>query len=357
MTAQAGAGSLSSFAEVTVVTAAYSIDRWDLTCGTIESTLEQQPLPREIIIPVDHNPALLARLRDRWEHPGGDATPRIRVVASRYDGHLGASATTAAELAETPVLIFLDDDAAAEPGWLLRMVDPLQDPNVLAVGGAPVPRYESTRPAWLPHEFNWVFGCAYEGLPKAAAPILHLIGTTMSVRRADVIAMGGIHSDNHPDMEMCHRLLALHPEGRLIYDPAAVVQHYVPAARTTWRYFWRRVFLVNRSKVWAVREMGAAGHLNAERGFVTRVAPRGVLHGLRDTLRGDPAGLLRAGVVLVGLALAAAGYAIGRIDLVTRDITRRPAPKTGWRTSHRDVADDAGVVAPPTQGAGGAGPR
>ncbi|MGI8829882.1 MAG: glycosyltransferase [Candidatus Limnocylindria bacterium] len=324
--------------DATVVTAAYAMARWDLTCRAIESTLAQQPLPREILVAVDHNPELLARLRDRWEHPGDGGHPRIRIVPSRYDGHHGAALTTAAELAESTFLISLDDDAAADPGWLKRMLDGLREPNVLAVGGAPLPVYETRRPTWLPPEFNWVFGCAYVGLPTHRAPILHLIGTTMAVRRDDLLAIGGIHSDDFPDMEMSHRLRLLRPAGRLLYDPEATVRHFVPTVRTTWRYFRHRIFSVNRSKVWAVREMGEAGHLGAERGFVTRIAPAGILHGLRDALRGDLGGLARAGAILVGLALAAGGYIAGSTDLVLRDLTGRPGPKTGWHPAPRDRA-------------------
>ncbi len=331
-----GTAPATPLVDATVVTAAYAMARWDLTCRAIESTLAQQPMPREIIVPVDHNTELLARLRDRWEHPGGERHPRIRVVPSRYDGHLGASATTAAELADSTFLVFLDDDAVAEAGWLERMLDGLAESDVLAVGGAPLPVFETRRPVWLPPEFDWVFGCAYAGLPTRRAPILHLIGTTMAVRRADLLAIGGIHSDNHPDMEMCHRLLLLRPDGRLLYDPDATVQHFVPAERTTWRYFWRRIFGVNRSKVWAIREMGEAGHLGAERSFVTRVASTGILHGLRDALGGDFGGLARAGAILVGLALAAGGYIAGSADLALRDLTGRPGPKTGWHAAPRD---------------------
>jgi len=317
-------------ADVTVVTAAYSMDRWDLTCRAIESALVQQPSPREIIVPVDHNVELLERLRARWERDPQGGQPGIRVVPSRYDGHLGASATTAAELATTKFLLFLDDDAAAEPGWLTRMLAPLADERVRAVGGAPIPEYAESRPSWLPGEFNWVFGCAYTGLPITRAPVLHLIGTTMAVRRDDVIRMGGIHSDNHPDMEMCHKLLAMHPDGVLLYEPAATVLHHVPASRTTWGYFWRRVFSVNRSKVQAVDDMGDAGHLGAERGFVTTTAPTGVVQGVRDAARGDASGMVRAVVIFIGVGLSGAGFGLGTLELWVRRILNRPSPKRGW---------------------------
>ena len=300
----------------TVVTLAYSMDRWSLTNANIESVLRQTVTPLELIVAVDHNPELLKRLRARW--PAEDGRTPIHVIASRYDGRQAASATTAAEAAHGDFIVFLDDDAAAEPDWLARMLAPFDDPMVVAVGGAPIARYERPRPAWLPEEFNWVFGCAYRGLPERRAPIHHLIGTTMAARTADFLAIGGIRHDDFPDLELSHRLAALRPGARIIYEPAAVVRHFVSAERLTWSYFWRRCFFVNRKKVDAMADLGSAAHLGAERGFVARALTRGVARGLLDTLRGKPAGMLRAAAICAGVVLAAAGYASRRVEHVAR---------------------------------------
>jgi GT2 family glycosyltransferase len=318
-------------ANVSVITACYSLKRWSLTCETVESILRQGRLPREIILVVDHNPELFQRLRSRWESSSGEGTsPRIRVVESKYPGHLGASATTAAEVAKGEFLAFLDDDAAADSDWLERMLAPFHDPSVIAVGGAPLPRYSKPRPGWFPPEFDWVFGCAYVGLPTTRGPILHLIGTTMAVRRKDLLAIGGIHSNDHGDMEMSHRLLEYSPEKRLIYEPDATVRHRVHEERLTWSYFWRRCFFVNRSKVTAMRQMGAAGHLRAEGAFARRALSRGIANGVREAVHGDLAGLLRSLTIVVGLGLAAAGYAVGTVEWHLRRLLGRPGPETGW---------------------------
>ena len=298
---------------VTVVTLAYTMDRWTLTSAAIESILRQTRMPLEIIVAVDHNPTLLERLRARWATDGSATEPAIRVIPSRYGGHQAGSATTAGEIARGTFLAFLDDDASAEPDWLERMLQPFADPSVLAVGGAPLPVYEKARPAWLPEEFNWVFGCAYAGLPTTLGPIHHLIGTTMAARTSDFLAVGGIKHDDFPDLELSHRLMALR-EGQVMYEPRAVVHHFVPAARVTWAYFWRRCFFVNRKKVDAIRDLGPAGHLGAERGFVVRALTRGVARGLRDALRGDPGGLLRAAAICAGVTLAGAGYVTRRLE-------------------------------------------
>ncbi|MBO0684346.1 MAG: glycosyltransferase family 2 protein, partial [Candidatus Dormibacteraeota bacterium] len=155
---------------VSVVIPTHSLERWPLLKRAVESVRAQIPPPSEVIICVDHNPDLSARCRREWGCEDGHQGPPVRVADSRYAGRWGASRTTAAELACGEFLLFLDDDAAATEGWLRRMLANFDDPSVLAVGGAPLPEYMGPRPRWFPPEFDWVFGCAYRGLPEVTAP-------------------------------------------------------------------------------------------------------------------------------------------------------------------------------------------
>ena len=173
-------------------------------------------------------------------------------------------------------MVFIDDDAWSEPDWLDRLLMPYNDGRVVAVGGAPLPEFESARPSWFPVEFDWVFGCAYDGLPQTRATQARLIGANMSVRRKALAAIDGFHSDNHDDMDMCHRLMHAFPGGLIVYEPRARVRHHVPTARTTWHYFWRRCFFVNKGKVEAFRQMEEAASLSADFGFVGRAMTHGV---------------------------------------------------------------------------------
>ena len=221
--------------------------------------------PMEIILCIDHNEALLRKSEAFFvgDRPA-EAVPVV-VVANKYSGRLGSARNTAAELARGAVLAFIDDDAAAASDWLARLIAPYDDgEKFAAVGGAPLPVFEARRPRWFPHEFDWVFGCAYKGLPLASAPLAHLIGANMSVRRSVLQEIGGFHSDDHDDMDMCHRIAFANYT--VLYEPRAVVHHFVPAGRTTWRYFWRRCYFVNRGKVEAFANMRDAAHLGAEVG-------------------------------------------------------------------------------------------
>ena len=121
-------------------------------------------------------------------------------------------------------------------------------PSIVAVGGAPLPWYETARPRWFPLEFDWVFGCAYRGLPTFTAPAWHLIGANLTVPHSAFDAVGGFHSVDFDDFDLCLRLAAAFPGHYLMYEPRAVVYHHVPADRVSWQYFWRRPYYVNKAK-------------------------------------------------------------------------------------------------------------
>ena len=300
--------------DVSVVICTYTPDRWEQLCAAVDSVLGQTRPPFELLVSVDHNRDLYERCVQRWgDRPPAGGVP-IRVVENRYPGHLGAARTTASELATGRIIAFLDDDAAAEPDWLEHMVPPFGDPAVVAVGGRPLPVFATARPRWFPAEYDWVFGCAYVGLPPSPAPILRVIGAAMAARRSDLAAIGYFHSDDHDDMDMCHRLLHHSPRGVILYEPRAVVRHHVPPDRVTWSYFWRRCFRVNRGKAGAFRQMGAARNLAAERRFARGALTGGLRQSGHDLVHGDPAGVARAAVLIAGLVLAGTGYTVGWVE-------------------------------------------
>ena len=304
---------MSSRPTVSVVICAYTDERWTLLQKSVASIGSQTYPPIEIILCIDHNDELLRKSEKYFsaERPAG--APPITVVANKYDGRLGSARNTGVELAVGDVVAFLDDDASAAADWLERLTAPYDDERVGAVGGAPLPVFEGTRPGWFPQEFNWVFGCAYKGMPTRRAPLEHLIGANMSARRSALQEIGGFHSDNHDDMDMCHRIAFAKYE--VIYEPSAVVHHFVPASRTTWTYFWRRCFFVNRGKVAAFADMQEAASLQAELSFVARTLTTGALAELRQVLKGDLYGFARIGATVAGIGLAGLGNLSGQLRL------------------------------------------
>lgn len=302
---------------ISVIICAYTEDRWELMRQSVASVQGQSLQPCEIIVCIDHNEILFHRCAAYWADSAA-CTPPIRVIQNKYDGHLGSARNTAAETAAGEILAFLDDDAAADKDWLQILTDPYHDERIGAVGGRPLPVFEAGRPAWFPVQFDWVFGCAYDGLPTSRGPLAHLIGANMSVRRTLLEQVGGFHSDNHDDMDMSHRVAHIRGREAVIYEPAATVRHFVPASRPTWKYFWRRCFFVNKGKVEAFAQMGDAAALGAETRFVWYALAKAVPRGISQAAKGDAYGLARSAAIIAGMGLAAAGHVAGRIELARR---------------------------------------
>jgi glycosyltransferase involved in cell wall biosynthesis len=327
---------------VSVVICAYTEDRWLQLKKSVASVEVQTTPPIEIILCIDHNNELLCRSEEYFGKGRTAGTIPLIVVANKYDGRLGAARNTAAEFASGEVLAFIDDDAVATTDWLAQLIAPYNDERVGAVGGAPLPVFEVRRPRWFPYEFDWVFGCAYRGLPLTRAPLAHLIGANMSVRRSLLREIGGFHSDDHDDMDMCHRVAFIHH--KIIYEPLAIVYHFVPATRTTWHYFWQRCYLVNRGKVAAFANMQEAAHLGAELAFVVRTLTTGLPTEIRHVIRGDLNGLVRGAVMIAGITLAGLGHLSGKLRLRR---LRRPFPTVwDWPGAARESLQHLGRAVP-----------
>lgn len=325
---------------VSVVIPAFTLDRWALIVRAVESARQQTSPVGAVILSIDNNPELLARAEDEWSDGVG---PPVLVVANRYDDHLsrhvvhekvhgtsrrfgaGSARNTGAEHVTSEIIAFMDDDAWAEPEWIEHLLAVYRDRAVAAVGGASLPYYETNRPRWFPPNYDWVFGCNYDGMPTMPAPLRRLIGANMSVRRDAFVAVGGFQGADFDDLNLCMRLAESYGNESVYYTPHAIVHHYVSAQRVTWRYFYRRCYFVNREKVRVFEGMGSAANLAAEREFVWRLVRHHALGEVRRGLKGELAAFLSAGAMLAGLALAGAGHVRGQMDKTARRARKSPA--------------------------------
>ena len=312
--ATAGAGDHPLTQDVSVVVCAYTVDRWPRTTAALRSAMAQVPPAHEVILVVDHNPELYERaLRE---------LTGVAVVESTGVRGLSGARNTGLDLASGDLVVFLDDDAEADAGWLAALVAPYVSDDVMGTGGRVLAVWELTRPRWMPEEFDWVVGCSYRGLPTVEAPIRNPIGCSMSFRRHAAREAGGFRTEigrvgtlptGGEETDLAIRIRRLQPGSRILYEPTSTVRHHVPASRATWAYFRSRCYHEGRSKAILARLEGTTRGLSSERSYATRVLPSGVLRGLRDLLRGDWGGALRAGAIVAGLLITTIGYASGRV--------------------------------------------
>jgi hypothetical protein len=306
-----------------VVLCAYTEARWDDLVQAIGSVRRQTLPPHEIIVAVDHNPRLLARAQQ--------ALPGVVVVENHEARGLSGTRNSGVAAARGSCILFLDDDAIAAPDWLARLQAVFASSRAMGAGGAIEPLWLCGRPAWFPPEFDWVVGCTYRGMPETRARVRNLIGCNMAFRKEVFATVGGFRigrvgalsiGQENDETEFCIRLRAACPDAELWYEPAATVQHIVPWSRATVSYFARRCFSEGLSKAKLSRQVGPTHGLSAERAYTLRTLPRGVLRGLGDALlRRDASGVLRAGAIIAGLTITAAGYLTGNASAWIRGVS------------------------------------
>jgi glycosyltransferase involved in cell wall biosynthesis/GT2 family glycosyltransferase len=298
---------------ISVLICAFTVERSELIAGAIESLDAQTLPPHEIVLVIDHEPELERRCRERW--------PEVQVIPNREQQGLSGARNSGLAACSGEIVAFLDDDAVAAPDWLERLAKAYADPGVLGVGGVVRPVWLAGRPSWFPVEFDWVVGCTHSGMPREASPVRNLVGANMSFRRDVLIEVGGFRHElgrigaipaGCEETDLCIRIGERRPECVILYDPDAVVDHVVPAARSRFGYFISRCRGEGRSKAVLAGLVGSSAGLSEERSYVRRALSLGFLRGLRDALGGDLPGLARSAMLGVGLLTTTAGYASGR---------------------------------------------
>jgi GT2 family glycosyltransferase len=296
-----------------VVVCVYTGKRLPQIRVALDSIARQTMPPSQVIVVADHNPALGDRLAAEY--------PDLEVISNKFEKGLSGARNTGIEHAFGDVVVFLDDDAWAQPQWLETLLASYDDESVLGVGGVVVADWSSPgRPAWLPEEFLWVVGCSYRGQPEVKAEIRNPIGANMSFRRSAFdraglfdSSVGRTLTSSRPlgceETEFSIRLRTLSPEARIMYEPQAVVYHHVDRSRATWRYFLGRCRAEGCSKARVSRLSGASAALSSERSYVAHTIIRAVRRELSGIFRpGRKDSMMRLAALSLGTLSATAGY-------------------------------------------------
>lgn len=182
-----------------------------------------------------------------------DVTARAAVAVHYvHQPVLGVASARNAGVAATraPLVAFLDDDEEAAPGWLAALVDTAERTGADAVFG-PV-RVRLGDPDALEHmsnrRFAGVFGRGFGHATGTDITGRHArLGTNNSLFRRDRCFLSSSPFDIALDDcggEDSVFLRQLARSGRrLVWCAEGEVTEFVPPARATWRYVWRRRFL------------------------------------------------------------------------------------------------------------------
>ncbi len=301
--------------DVSVIICAYTEERWIDLIAAVKS-LEQQSIPaREIIVVVDHNQLLYEQVRIEF--------PRIVVVENSEPRGLSGARNSGIAVAKGAFIAFLDDDATAEPDWLGRFLQVLEDTQVLGVGGTVEPEWLSRQPTWFPREFSWVVGCTYQDIPEKPVIVRNPFGGCACYRREVFEVVGGFRTDigrigtlplGCEETELCIRASQYWPQKVFLYEPQARIHHRIPDTRASWHYFRSRCFSEGLSKATVAKYVGAKDGLATERSYVSGTLLRGTLHRVRDgILHLSGANFAQAAAIAAGLIITVTGYCKGLV--------------------------------------------
>ncbi|WP_298812545.1 glycosyltransferase [uncultured Gordonia sp.] len=328
----------------------YTAARWELLIDGIGVAGAQLRTGDRVVVVVDHNADLQARLIRHFgaagAFPAVDA-PDLHIVANTHTQGLSGARNTGMTNADQDVLVYLDDDALLRPGSLAQLRSVIESrPEVVAVGGGVHAAWEGGAPRWFPDEFGWVVGCDYRGIAASGSQVRNPIGAAMAVRRAELVKIGGFRSHPGPggapppgcgETPMGVELPDTLPHSLVIRDSRFAVDHQVPQVRQTVRYFLSRCRHEGRSKAKLSAIAGAQSAFSAEASYLTRTITGGVVRYLAQLGRGDVFAPVRLVIMLLGVITTGAGTVQGMVGAL-------PYPKCAWslrrRTTRKNPVGD-----------------
>ncbi len=269
--------------------------------------------PDDLLVVIDHNQVLFDKAEQTLRSTSGST--QVRVIENANAPGLSGARNTGIASTDATIIAFIDDDAEVLPGWIGHLVAPFSDRSVVAVGGRAMPARPERFPAWWPHEYNWVVGCSWTGLPDALTEVRNVIGCCMAFRRDALLqtdgfdpALGRVGSNaaGCEETELCIRLRK--DGARVLYEPRATVLHHIDERRLTARYFMRRCWAEGRSKARISRTLGGSS-LGPERRFAVEALRRSLSTGARATLSMEWSGIARAAALAGGLCTTGLGFA------------------------------------------------
>jgi glucosyl-dolichyl phosphate glucuronosyltransferase len=314
---------MNSLLATTLVIPIHSEKRWVPFLAAINSVRRQSPAPDALIVSVDHNLPLLRRITARF--------PDIYAVENLFERGASGTRNSAALVAETPLLVFLDSDIRARDGWLRRLLEPFADPSVVGTGGRITARWPVAAPRWFPDEFGWVVGVSYRGQPTITSPVRNVWSSNLAVRRDAFNRVHGFRVDfskvddspKSEDTDLCLRVTKDSQGGVWMFVPEAVVEHEVGPERCSFRFFVRRCFSEGKGKVELAYLNSGRSELREESNYFRRSAPAGIIRYSRLAVEDRDFNSARRGAAIIfGLGAAGLGAFAGESkQVLTRAAT------------------------------------
>lgn len=215
-------------------------------------------------------------------------------------------------MASGDFIALTDDDVQPEPAWIERLAVAFDETGADFVAGRILPIWEVPPPAWLSRDLYGVLAVPDNGgerltIGAGGGTSVIPIGANMAVRRSVVDRIGGLRADfgklegtlrTGEDHELFLRMLRAGYRG--VYEPTAVVRHWVPADRLVPRYFHQWHYQNGRDVARLDRAYPlAVPHLCGVPRYLIREAAHDLRTAIAGAAAGDPARRFRGTTRLV----------------------------------------------------------
>lgn len=300
---------------MSVVVCVYNPEQLTDLSECVNGVLSQDYSPVEIIIVTEGSDTTNAVQSEFRE------TERVSIhEISNSDGGLSVARNKGAELSSGDVVVFIDDDAVPQHGWLSRLAKPYQSEDVIAVGGRAEPLWKSHRPRLLPDEFFWLVGSTHANHPESGQIVRNTFGCNISYSLPVFEKMGGFSTSlgktrtmnlQGEESDMGRRILDEYDKG-MYYAGESVVSHKVSVEQSTYRWLANRAFWQGYSKSVLQREHSRTALTN-EYGFLQQLFSSSLPKYLGRLLRGQISSLGYLIGVFLFTFLVGLGFSFGTV--------------------------------------------
>ena len=294
--------------QISIIICTYQTHRYPDFVEAINSILAQNYEDTELIVVVDGNAELYAKIKT--EHKSID-----EIILNDKNLGLSESRNRGIKEANGDVVAFFDDDAVAADNWLEEIARMYRDEGAIAAGGKLVPKWVSKEPKILPEEYYWLIGATHKGFPEVVTEVRNTFGSNISFN-ADVLkALGGFKSEmgvkgsgllQGEETELCARMREKFGKG-VIYNPAAIVHHKVFPERLRMRFLLKRAFWQGYSKK-MMKEQGYS--ITEENEFVRTL----IFRSIPDRLKPSLTKLLQLVFLSILTLTTASGYILRSLE-------------------------------------------